>query len=151
MGPEQPARGAPADGGDAAGGPAQARLEVFRLHDHQPARAAVESDRVALVGDALHNRRRLRRDVLVDQEERRAYIMVPKGIKERRRPVRIRAVVEGEKDGRGRPGLRCNLPQRPGRPEGFEQEWEGSGMRQRGSATDHGDDDGGHARSYQNR
>jgi hypothetical protein len=86
--------------------------------------------------------------VLVDQKESGAHAAVPQRIEERRRPVWIRTVVEREIDRRWRPGLRLDLPQRPGRPERFEEERKRSGMCQRGGAEDRGDDHE-HTRSYQ--
>ena len=147
--PEQPARLAPADCRNAVRRTTQAHGEIVRRHDHQPARPAVQPDRMTLVGHALHNRRGLRRDVLVDQKEGGAHAVVPQRIEERRRPVGIRTIVEREIESRRRPGLRLDLPERPRRAECFEQERKWSGMRQGSGAKDY-DDDNEHARWYPN-
>ena len=75
--------------------------EIVGRLDHQPARAAVQADRMSLVGDPLHDVSRFVGDVLIDEKERRARIGRRQCIEQRRRPIRIRSVVKGQVD-RGR-------------------------------------------------
>ena len=77
---EQPARRATGDVGNARRPAVEHRGESAGRGDHQPAGAAVESDGVPLVVHAAHERRRVVRDVLVDEKERRTHAVLPQRV-----------------------------------------------------------------------
>ena len=142
--PEQPARRPAGDGFDAIGGRGQARGQRLGRHHHQAPRPAVQGNRVSLVGHAPDDRRGLRRDVLVDQEERRPRVGVAQRVEQRRRPRRVRSVVERQVERRRKSRPRGDVPEGFRRAKRLEQEREGRGVREDDHRPDEHDDQADH-------
>ena len=86
---------------------------------------------MSLVGNAPDDRCGLRRDVPVDQEEGRPDPMVLQDIEERRRPIRVRAIVKREVDRWRRVRLRRDAPHGSRAMEQLEQKWKRRRERER--------------------
>jgi hypothetical protein len=110
--PEQPAGRATGYAFDPCGGRGQAGGKGVRRHHHEPARAAMQRDRVTFVGDAPHDRLGPDGDVLVDEEERGACVRIAQSVEERRCPRRVGAVVEGQVQRRRLAGREPDVPER---------------------------------------
>jgi DNA-binding MarR family transcriptional regulator len=128
--PEQAAGRAAGNRLDARGIAIEQRRQVGGGGDHQAASAAVQPNRVALIGDAFDDGDGLAGDVVVDQEERGARLRVGERIEQGRRPHRIRPIVERQVHVDAGDGVRIDAPERLTRFEGFEQEGKGRGVRQ---------------------
>jgi len=98
--------------------------EVGGRLDHQPARAAVQADRMSLVRDPPDDVSRFVGDVVIDEKERRARAGRRQGIEQRRCPIPIRSIIKGQVDRRRSPGLLRHPPERLFRPECLVQEWQ---------------------------
>ena len=106
---------------------------------HHVAGVRVQRHRVALGGRAADDRRRLRRQVPIDDEERGPRPMPRQHVQQRRRRLRVRPIVEGQID-RRRPALVAHLPHRDVAIEPVEDERERRQMHQREPDTrDKGD------------
>ena len=121
-----------------------ARGQRLGRHRHETPRRAVQGNRVSFVGHAPDDRRGLRRDVLVDEEERRPRVGVAQRVEQRWRPRRVRSVVERQVKRRRTSRLGGDAPEGLRWAKRLEQEREGRGVREDDHRPDEHDDQADH-------
>jgi hypothetical protein len=118
-------------------------MALMRAAARRSVSARSSGDGVTLVRHAPHDGRRVVSDVLVDQEKSGPRPRVPQRVQQRRRPVRVRAIVEGQINRRGRARRHIHVPQRLRGPEGLEQKRERRDVGEAEQSED-GDEDPRH-------